>query len=360
MLFVVLPTGCSAVADDQGDETDTQNAELVQSLDMAQYVVPVCGNGGATFQIGSEQFRTVPMGVKGGSGRFVIVKGTDGAGFEEWAVDATYLRIRLDTTWAYELPDHTWCDVKCGVNDGSNCQQRWNTNPNDPRNGRSPSSPWVFTQYGDAKNPALGAPWIPRKLQLPMGGSTQFTTQMVIQGARRDTCGTCDVNFGTRPGQSVGRTVKATRMASWNGWNDVVELRVLSGPGAGEVYDYARGKGWIGFNGKAASAELTTNTMPSSSCAGFQPGSICSAVGGSTPTTPTPTPTPTKTTPPPPPPPPGVCGCSTTVDNFCLYARNTQGCAMTAPGGYCDPNGDGNFSDADWVRGWNEYQQKCR
>jgi hypothetical protein len=47
------------------------------------------------------------------------------------------------------------------------------------------------------------------------------------------------------------------------------------------------------------------------------------------------------------------------VDNYCLYPANTAGCGMTAPGGYCDPNGDGNFGDADWVRGYNEYQASC-
>jgi hypothetical protein len=351
-LLALLPAVACAV--DAGDGEGSQNAELAQTVDMAEYVVPVCASGGRTFQIGSEQFRTVPMGMQGSSGRFVIVKSADGSGFEEWSVDATYLRIRTDTTWAYELPDHTWCDVKCGNNDGSNCQQRWNTNPNDPRNGRNPSSPWAYTVYLDAKNPQLAAPWIPRKLQLPMGGSTQFTTHMIIQGARRDTCGACDVNFATKPGQSVGRTVKATRMASWNGFADVVELRVLSGPGAGEVYDYARGKGWVGFNGKFATAELVTNTMPSSSCAGFQPGSICAATGGAAP----PPPKPTTTAPPPPA--PGGCACSATVDNYCLYAKNTPGCAMTAPGGYCDPNGDGSFADADWIGGYVEYHQKCR
>jgi len=64
--------------------------------------------------------------------------------------------------------------------------------------------------------------------------------------------------------------------------------------------------------------------------------------------------------PPPPPPPPSCsCACNHNVDNFCLYAPKTSGCAMTQPGGYCDPNGDGSFSDADWVRGYNEFHQQC-
>lgn len=53
------------------------------------------------------------------------------------------------------------------------------------------------------------------------------------------------------------------------------------------------------------------------------------------------------------------CECRTGVDNFCLYGPNIPGCPMTQPGGYCDPNGDGSFADADWVRGWNEYRSRC-
>lgn len=63
--------------------------------------------------------------------------------------------------------------------------------------------------------------------------------------------------------------------------------------------------------------------------------------------------------PPPPPPPAGECACRDGVDNFCLYGASVDGCAMTWPGGYCDPNGDGGFDDADWVRGWTEYHDQC-
>ena len=54
----------------------------------------------------------------------------------------------------------------------------------------------------------------------------------------------------------------------------------------------------------------------------------------------------------------GECTCRDDVDNFCLYG-STAGCAMTQAGGYCDPNGDGNFGDADWVRGWTEFHDRC-
>lgn len=55
------------------------------------------------------------------------------------------------------------------------------------------------------------------------------------------------------------------------------------------------------------------------------------------------------------------CPCSSdpNFDNFCFYGPSTPGCSMTFPGGYCDPNGDGSYSDADWVRGWTEYNNQC-
>lgn len=62
---------------------------------------------------------------------------------------------------------------------------------------------------------------------------------------------------------------------------------------------------------------------------------------------------------PPPPPAPATCACVASVDNFCHLTPNTDGCAMTQPGGYCDPNGDGSYADADWVQGWHDYHDQC-
>jgi hypothetical protein len=63
---------------------------------------------------------------------------------------------------------------------------------------------------------------------------------------------------------------------------------------------------------------------------------------------------------PPDPPPDGECPCrSDGVANFCLYPVRTENCGMTWPGGYCDPNGDGSFTDGDWDRGWYDYRDQC-
>jgi hypothetical protein len=58
-------------------------------------------------------------------------------------------------------------------------------------------------------------------------------------------------------------------------------------------------------------------------------------------------------------PPSSTCACLGGVDNFCHYAAKTTDCPMTSPGGYCDPNGDGGYDDADWVTGWYDYKDKC-
>jgi hypothetical protein len=56
---------------------------------------------------------------------------------------------------------------------------------------------------------------------------------------------------------------------------------------------------------------------------------------------------------------PPSCPCLAEHNNYCLYPVATPGCAMTQPGGYCDPDGNGYVDDADWVRGYQEYQQSC-
>jgi hypothetical protein len=59
-----------------------------------------------------------------------------------------------------------------------------------------------------------------------------------------------------------------------------------------------------------------------------------------------------------------TCPCDSNVKNpnFCsdpAYMPKRANCPQTWPGGYCDPNGDGDFSDADWPKGDSEYHSKC-
>lgn len=52
------------------------------------------------------------------------------------------------------------------------------------------------------------------------------------------------------------------------------------------------------------------------------------------------------------------CPCAGIVDGFCDLSPGT--CDMTAPGGPCDPDGDGMYFDADFTAGWLAWQAKCK
>ena len=55
------------------------------------------------------------------------------------------------------------------------------------------------------------------------------------------------------------------------------------------------------------------------------------------------------------------CPCTdgaAAVKNFCK-ADPPPACSATAPGGYCDPDGDGSPDDADTTRGFYEWLAKC-
>ena len=56
---------------------------------------------------------------------------------------------------------------------------------------------------------------------------------------------------------------------------------------------------------------------------------------------------------------PCPCSADPNIDNFCNFAPKTKGCVMTEAGGYCDPNGDGSYTDADWEHGYYEYFYQC-
>jgi len=59
---------------------------------------------------------------------------------------------------------------------------------------------------------------------------------------------------------------------------------------------------------------------------------------------------------------PDACACpdAGNAENFCHLAPRTSGCPMTAAGGYCDPDGDGQYDDGDWDRGASDYDSVCR
>jgi hypothetical protein len=51
------------------------------------------------------------------------------------------------------------------------------------------------------------------------------------------------------------------------------------------------------------------------------------------------------------------CPCAPGINSFCQLLPQT--CSAVDIGGYCDPNGDGQFQDGDWTKGNLEHVAKC-
>ncbi|MCA9649440.1 MAG: hypothetical protein KC501_05995 [Myxococcales bacterium] len=258
LCLLLLAPGCVEL---EGSRPEGSLDRANSGIDVADYLLLDCEGPSRANRVGSQVKFTIPMGSDGERARFVIMKSTDGTGFEEWAVDDDWFYIRRDTTWAYENPAQPgdWCDTQCGENGPSNCAKRW----------AGDSGDWVYTIYHEPGDYGRPARWLPRTLDLGVGQSTTFTTTMAIQAERTSGCDPCWTNFSS---PSVDRTVEATLLPSWEGFDDVLRLRVLAGPGAGERYYYGRGRGWIGFNSWVAEpAPVEGTAVPALTCGGTCP-----------------------------------------------------------------------------------------
>ena len=297
ILAAALLVGCAGDPDsDLGAGVQDVEVVGVNTLDMAEYMFPSCEVGSRTWRVRGEEFRTVPLGVRDGMAHYVFVKSPDGDGYEEWWVDRDWMRIRLDRTWAHCITDtgalcgpgadgnHIWCDVQCTRdNTVAACQRRWDRDASSRYNGLRPRAPWAATQYRSPGRPELAAPFVQRRLRLPVGGEVRFAAEMSFGGIDRESCAPCTTNFDTAPGATVRRAVTARRYREWRGFHDVVHLEVTAGPGNGENSYYARGLGLIGFGIGAsvsvASELLERDTAARAACFEYTPASAC-AVGG--------------------------------------------------------------------------------
>lgn len=240
------------------------------TYDLADYILTNCSTRTAANVVGSEQFFTIPMGVSGGRGRFTVMKSTDGQGFEEWAVDANWFYIRVDSTWAYQNPpgSNNWCDTQCGNSNQYPCRRRW----------AGESGTYAYTVYHEPGNSAAAARWLPRRVDINGSNATRVSVPMAIKGHGFVGCAYCWTDFES---ENVTRTVDIRRHASWQSFSDVMEVHVVAGPGTGERYYYARGRGWVGFNNSVAQQNtVNSNTNPNFGCASYTQASVCSAMNG--------------------------------------------------------------------------------
>jgi hypothetical protein len=254
----------------------------VGTFDLLDYIVPSCSARSTANKVGSDTFFTIPLGISNGRGRFILMKGGDTTGFEEWYVDNEWFYIKLDTTWAWDNTcvgsgDDDWCDTLCGTGNGGcgTCKHRWKQADADDHN-----VPFAYTVYStpnDSGKP--GARWVMRKVNLPAGQSCEWAPDIAIGAGNWRTCAGCSTNFDS---SNVNRRVRVTRVGAWNGFPDVIRLNVVSGPGQDEVYHFAKGVGWVGFGNNVASQtginDCRFPTMPN--CPAYPAeASFCSAVG---------------------------------------------------------------------------------
>ena len=225
------------------------------SLDLWDYLLPSCdGPSGSSSPHGRQVW---PAASSDGWGHFYFTKDAAGAGFEHWSVNRLWFRIHRDTTWAFDAGDR-WCDVQCRTdNQPGNCAQRW----------AGDSADYAFTVYR-ARDDAEGAQWYPRCVH----DGDVFTTYFRSSSAHLAGCGACSTNFDG----DTEHTVRFTRLATWEGYPDVLRTEILGGSGSGESYFYSRGVGWIGFGGGLLPTDSGgTTAPPADPCGRYSPGNIC-------------------------------------------------------------------------------------
>lgn len=448
-----------------------------QTYDLGHYVIPNCDTPKAYNATGTGMRRFIPMGIDGsGRAHYVYVTSGDGAAFLDFTIDSSYIRFWADASWAHnnhppapECGGSDYCDEVSGPVGvaTSTCRCLW-------YHGWG-SADYVFNAPRDYSNQALGARFLPRSVYL--SGTAETTVSLgnsVTRARRKSDCSSTTSWHSSAPGSYQSSSVAISHYSSYNGFNDVIRVRTVSGPGTGEIFYYAKGSGWVGYQSGSYSDWITTASSstpwPNLSCFSYSQGSFCSVVdpngggGGvgnnaqvltgesSVPSSLTPYETrqvrvrvkntggttwtagtlyrlgaqtdngvtwsafscggymnnladgrvylcnnvapnasydfvfnvtaPASGTPhlsvkmvrdgvewfgsgaswsitvgggnPYP-----NCPCSAGIDNYCLHSPSTYGCPMTYPGGYCDPNGNGTFDDADWVLGYYEFQDYC-
>jgi hypothetical protein len=139
--------------------------------------------------------------------------------------------------------------------------------------GDTPPSPYAYTFYRQT-NQYAGASWFNRCINIGVTNTTQF----YVQAASKSTCTTCDCNLAGYTSHSY----TATHYQSWNGYNDVIGMSITGGAGSGESYYYAKGLGWVGFNGVPATQcggsgqpACPSSAKPNQNCNHFSLANIC-------------------------------------------------------------------------------------
>jgi hypothetical protein len=167
------------------------------------------------------------------SNAFYIVK--DRTKFEEWAYDDKYLYFLRDTTWQ----DANFCKIKDDSYDTS--LEAW-----------------------DSQSRIRGA----KRPRFVQDGQTYQMPRHDIRARYEigpEACKEC-----TSDNRSLNEAGVVLQVRHYNQFyfdrtgvtlNDVIELKGTAGPGAGDTFYYARGKGWVGFEDNNYKSQYKT-TIP--------------------------------------------------------------------------------------------------
>jgi hypothetical protein len=209
------------------------------TIDLFSYVAPGCGAAGLQYSAQAGIRWYVPMG-KDSSGRkqFAYVKNHSGTDYESYTADEQWIRLWKDTSWAY-FENGTYCDEQCGaLKQPTSCKHQWRGDP--VPGGYAYQAPKDTSDWGGAKV-------LPRYFNPALGTQT-FTFNIYVDAQSESTCGACDSWHEGYTSQTY-TVQRLSSVTAPNGtvYNDVIKKVIIDGAGKDEVYYFAYGKGWVGY-----------------------------------------------------------------------------------------------------------------
>lgn len=238
-------------------------------VDVLTYMTSGCGAAGPQYSTQKAARWYVPMG-KDSSGRkqFVYVKGHNGKDYESYTADESWIRLWKDTSWAY-FDDglQTYCDEQCGaLNQPTSCRHQWRGDSVPA--GYAYQAPKDSTDWGGAKV-------MPRYFDTARGVQT-YTFGIYVDAQSENTCGACDSwHEGSTFQKYTVEYLPSVTAPNGVQYTNVLKKVIIDGAGKNEVYFFAQGKGWVGYEVQGSSYKDWIN----GSTTGISYPSICSSGG---------------------------------------------------------------------------------
>ena len=280
--------GCGPI--EQDEETQQGNATegvtidgpalAVGTVDLFNYIAPGCAGAGPqyTTQVGGRRW-FIPKGYDGsGRKQFQYVKSWNGADYEHFTADGSWIRLWKDTSWAYFDPSiNSYCDEQCGAGgQPTTCKHQW-------------ANDYVPGGYA-YQNPKDMGDWGGQKI-LPRYFNTDFGLQyfpsstgafsILVDAQSENTCGDCaSWHEGQGPQRYTIQHLASVTAPNGTVYSNVIKKVVVYGLGQNEVYYYAYGRGWVGYEVQGSTYKdwvtgTTSGTGTPYTCTSGGASSIC-------------------------------------------------------------------------------------